>query len=185
MASDLSRRDRGRDRAPDWKPLLLLPGIFLPVSLWGRPHLHFQNKQMPFKYMSWWSQALCGPELFTSQRAMLEKKTNGKHARHMHTHFLCAEHCAGNKGPLWDVGSQGESLLRIWAKVAFLSFFSQGEGNNFKCHLGEKWHPLLFLFLINADNRLLLWENITKQLKICTFLIRKIIANIFLFGYMG
>lgn len=33
MASDLSGRDRGRDRAPDWKPLPLLPGIFLPVSL--------------------------------------------------------------------------------------------------------------------------------------------------------
>ena len=75
-----------------------------------------------------------------------KRKQMGKHARHMHTHFLCAEHCAGNKGPLWDVGSQGESLLRIWAKVAFLGFFFQGEGNNFKCHLGEKWQALLCFY---------------------------------------
>lgn len=38
--------------------------------------MHFKNKQMPFKYMSWWSGDLCGPSSSLSIDEMLKEKTN-------------------------------------------------------------------------------------------------------------
>lgn len=63
-----------------------------------------------------------------------------------------------------------------WAKVVFLKVSFSVEGTPSKCHLGEKWHPFIVLFLINAiDNRpCYMGKHNNKTIKNMYFLIRKI-----------